>query len=178
VRGSGPSSAGLGADRGVSEASSRAPQVGVELAAGVVGPVGLWGQLEASAALVFGVGGEHPVRVQVGEDPLPQLAQLAWSELGTAGNQTLLRLSQLFDRHRARQLLHDPADLTGLLSRQRAGGDRDRSLRQDRWQAFTGDRDPKPEVACGCDPPRRGLRGEPEHGLQHRRQAGRRHQPR
>jgi hypothetical protein len=80
----------------------------------VVGAVGLWGQLEAAAAFV---GCEDAVGVEVGQDALAELAQLAWCELPGRGDQLPFYLSDLFDRQVAGQLLDHPADLVRLLIR-------------------------------------------------------------
>jgi hypothetical protein len=107
---------------------------------------------------VLGVGAEDAVRVEVGEDPLAELAQLARTELRTGGDQLPFRLSDLFNGHRARQLLHHPGDLARLLIRQRTLPDRVGDRRQDSRQRLTRHRHPSPQITSGRHPPRGGLR--------------------
>ena len=107
---------------------------------------------------MLGIRAEHPVRVEMGQDPLPQLAELARPELRTGSDQMLFRLGDPFDRDGTRQLLDHPADLPRLLIGQRARRDRIGNRGQDRGQVFTADRYPRPEVTRRRHPPRRRVR--------------------
>ena len=115
------------------------------------------GEGERPAALVLLVGGQHPVGVEVGQDPLPELAELLRWQLRTGCHQLLLGLSHLFHRHGRRQPFQHPTDLAGLLAGQRTGRNRLGHHGQHWRQHLAGDRHPRTQIPRRRHPPLRGL---------------------